>query len=48
MSGVLIDVDAVQALLDGSRGIKDLVLHLGETFDLVSFALFSQFLYGYS
>ena len=43
VSGVLIDVDAVQVLLDGSRGIKDLVLHLGETFDLVSFAPLSRF-----
>jgi len=42
VSGVLIDVDAVQVLLDGSRGIKDLVLHLGETFDLVSCVLSLQ------
>lgn len=35
LSGVLIDVDAVQGLTSGSRETKDLVLHLGEHFDLV-------------
>ncbi|GAA6006561.1 hypothetical protein JCM11491_005006 [Sporobolomyces phaffii] len=34
LSGVLIDVDAAETLTNGSIGIKDLVLHLGETFDL--------------
>ncbi|GAA5900207.1 F-box protein [Sporobolomyces salmoneus] len=34
LSGVLIDVDAVEVLTNGSRAIKDFVLHLGEQFDL--------------
>ncbi|GAA5931717.1 uncharacterized protein JCM15063_001549 [Sporobolomyces koalae] len=34
LSGVLIDLDSVETLARGSRGIRDLVLHLGETFDL--------------
>jgi hypothetical protein len=39
VSGVLIEVESVETLTNGSRGIKDLVLHLGESFDLVSFPL---------
>ena len=35
LSGVLIDVDSVEILSNGSRRIRDLVLHLGEQFDLV-------------
>ncbi|GAA5835182.1 hypothetical protein JCM3766R1_006894 [Sporobolomyces carnicolor] len=34
LSGVLVEVDAVQVLTNGSKGLKDLVLHLGENFSL--------------
>ncbi|GAA5947505.1 hypothetical protein JCM3765_001707 [Sporobolomyces pararoseus] len=34
LSGVLIEVDSVEILSNGSRGIRDFVLHLGEQFDL--------------
>ncbi|GAA5998203.1 hypothetical protein JCM5350_002920, partial [Sporobolomyces pararoseus] len=34
LSGVLIDIDSVEILTNGSRRIRDLVLHLGEQFDL--------------
>ena len=35
VSGVLVGVEAVEALLDGARGLSNLVLHLGHDFDLV-------------